>query len=153
MPCWEGAFCNVQAHSGIFYAVEEFSRLGYTRENVSCTEKLQKWNHPRKRKAEVQLAVDIDWNRPKLTGQHKRKRHTVSDQRHQQDRGSVSGRVKQIVHDSCVAGRLSGLTSLSGSRAAIDLVNKGLCEKCLCRTKALSKRWLEIRKEKLPVQG
>ena len=147
MPCWEGAFCNVQAHSGIFDAIEEFSRLGYTQENVSCTEKLQKWNHPRKRKAEVQLAVDIDWNCPKLTGQHKRKRHTVSDQRHQQDRGSVSGRVEQIVHDSCVAGRQSGLTLLSSSRAAINLVNKGLREKRLCRTKALSKRWLEIRKK------
>ena len=132
MPCWEGAFCNVQAHSGIFYAVEEFSRLGYTRENVSCPEKLQKCNHRRKQKAEVQPAVDIDWSRLKLTGQHERKRHPVSDQQHQQDRGSVSGRVKQIVHGSCVAGRLRGLTLLSGNRAAIDLVNKGLREKRLC---------------------
>ena len=61
-----------------------------------------------------------DSSRPKLTGQHKPKRHTVSDQRHQQDRGIVSGRVEQIVHDSSVAGRLSGLTLLSGSRETID---------------------------------
>ena len=152
-PAGKEPFATCKHIVAFFNAVEQFSRLGYTRENVSYPEKLQTGNHRRKQKAEVQPAVDIDWSRLKLTGQHERKRHPVSDQRHQQDRGSVSGRVKQIVHGSCVAGRLRGLTLLSGNRAAIDLVNKGLRKKRLCRTKALSKQWLEICKKKQPVQG
>ena len=97
--------------------------------------------------------MDIDWSRLKLTGQHERKRHAVSDQRHQQDRGSVSGRVKQIVHGSCVAGRLRGLTLLSGSRAAIVLVNKGLRKETSMLNKSFEHKVARNLQKRQPVQG
>ena len=50
--------------AALFYALEEFCRLGYTREKVSVTSELQKWNVPRKRDLPPTKAEDLDFSCP-----------------------------------------------------------------------------------------
>ena len=153
MPCWEGAFCHVQTPV-FFYAVEEFSWLGYTRGSVSYTKNCKNGIF----RQNERLKLIILWIFIEVTPNFQQDSLNVrimlwlieGISKTMAVSADMSCRLGTI---SCVAGCWSGLALFSGSRAAIDLVNKGLCEKCLCRTKALSKRWLEIRKEKLPVQG
>ena len=79
------ALCKHTA--AFFYALEGFVRSGFSHDALSCTDQLQKWNHPRKRKSEIQLATELDWSRPRLTtGQaKKRNRCTTADRRDQRD--------------------------------------------------------------------
>ena len=49
-------------HLAVFlYAMEEFSRLRYTRDHVTCTNELQAWNKPHKKKSEPMKRSEMSW--------------------------------------------------------------------------------------------
>ena len=51
-PAGSGPFGSCKHISALCYALEEFNRTKQLRSPESCTSRLQKWNHPRKRKLE-----------------------------------------------------------------------------------------------------
>ena len=141
-PAGKAPSASCKHMAAFFYALEEFERLGYTRELVACTDELQRWNHPRKRKAEVHLAADIDWSRAKLPAGHAkkaRKKAALADRRHPDDRGKA--RLDQMVEAGCAAGRLTGLSLTAMNKPTTVLINRKLREKRLCHMTALKKRW------------
>ena len=92
----------------------------------------------------MHLAADIDWSRVKLPSGHAkkvRKKATLADRQHPDDRGKVAARLDQMVEAGCAAGRLTGLSLTTMNKPTTDLINRKLREKRLCRTAALKKRW------------
>ena len=64
--------------------------MDYTRPLLTCTEELQPWNHPRKRKTQVQLAEEIDWARAKIpSGQAKKRSNMLLCNRRHNSRHSL----------------------------------------------------------------
>ena len=49
--------------AAFLYAMEEFSRLGYTRDRVTCTDELQVWNKPHKKKSEPLKLSGMSWSK------------------------------------------------------------------------------------------
>lgn len=49
--------------AALCFALEEYIRLGRSQEFLTCTERLQTWNQPRKRKLEALSVYDIDFSR------------------------------------------------------------------------------------------
>ena len=100
--------------------MEDFQRLGYTREVVACTDELQRWNHPRTRKAELQLAAEVDCSRLKLTTAKQKRKQTCTRiaKPDKEDSAKVGGDVSDVVQSACAASRLTGLALLSGEEPA-----------------------------------
>ena len=147
-PAGKGPFASCKHVAALFYSLEDFCLLGYnTKEDVACTDELQTWNRPRKRKAEPQLAADIDWKRPRLgTGQaNAPTTRAVADRRHPDDRGKTQARVLEVVKESAAQGRLTGMALIVGDQSAVELVRKKQKEKRLWRTKALKKKWEKLK--------
>ena len=103
MPCPAGkaprASCKHLA--ALMVGLEEFTLLGYTRDVVTCTDTLQKWNQPGKKKSEPCLAAELDWSRKGKSKRRKRTAAEYSDPRATEKRGKAADAVKEIVR-SCV---------------------------------------------------
>ena len=49
--------------AALMYAFEDFCRHGYTRDIITCTDELQKWNQPAKRKSEPMKVSEMVWTK------------------------------------------------------------------------------------------
>lgn len=114
MPCPAGkaprASCKHVA--ALFFALEEFCRLGYARDVLTCTDILQAWNRPHKRKADPVKASELDWGR---SGKGKRRKRTAADledPRASDDRGKAVAAAEGVVRRSDL--RRSGLAMVMG---------------------------------------
>ena len=98
MPCPAGkaprASCKHLA--ALMFALEEFSRLGYTRDPMTCTDVLQRWNKPHQKKSEPCLASELDWSRAGKTKRKKRTADDMSDPRAVGDRGKAAEAAKEV---------------------------------------------------------
>ena len=65
-PAGKGPLASCKHIAGVLYGLEEFCRLGFTREAVTCTDKLQQWNRPHSKKIAPMKAVVMDWRKPSL---------------------------------------------------------------------------------------
>ena len=68
-PAGKGPHATCKHLSALLYALEEFNRLGYVRETITCTGRLQQWNKPRNKQEKVMKLSDMDWKRPSLSKQ------------------------------------------------------------------------------------
>lgn len=64
-PCPAGKppLASCKHLAALCFALEEYIRLGRSQEFLTCTERLQTWNQPRKRKLEALSVYDIDFSR------------------------------------------------------------------------------------------
>ena len=103
-PAGKGPHATCKHLSALLYALEEFSRLGYARETVTCTGRLQMWNQPRNKNEKVMKLTDMDWRRPSLSRQcfdamsrKKLQASELTDPCALDKRGTVGERVHTIV--------------------------------------------------------
>ena len=62
--------------AALCYTIEEFVRLGFTREKVTCTDHLARWNQPRSRSAPPGLLSDVSFKKAHYDGSST---HSVTD--------------------------------------------------------------------------
>ena len=62
-PAGKGPFASCKHLATLCYALEEFNRIKSLREFQTCTDRLQAWNQPRKRKLDSETVYDIDFSR------------------------------------------------------------------------------------------
>ena len=114
MPCPAGkaprASCKHVA--ALFFALEEFCRLGYARNALTCTDILQAWNRPHKRKFEPVKASELDWGRSGKAKRRKRTAADLKDARASEDRGKSVAAAKGIIRRCDL--RRSGLAMVMG---------------------------------------
>lgn len=69
-PAGKGPYASCKHLAALCFALEEFVRLGQSREFATCTDRLQAWNQPRKRKLEPRTVYEIDFSK-KIYGKEK----------------------------------------------------------------------------------
>lgn len=62
-PAGKAPFASCKHIAALCYAIEEFNRLKLLRVFETCTERLQTWNQPRKRRLDSERVYDIDFSR------------------------------------------------------------------------------------------
>ena len=60
-PAGKGPYAFCKHLAALCFALEEFVRLGQRREFTTCTDRLQTWNQPRKRKLDPKSVYEIDF--------------------------------------------------------------------------------------------
>ena len=81
MPCWKAPRASCKHVAALLFALEEFSRPGYARDALTCTDVLQAWNRPHRKKSEPVKACDLDWTRSGKAKRHKRTAADLEDPR------------------------------------------------------------------------
>ena len=62
-PAGKGPTGSCKHIAAFCYALEEFFRLGFTQPFLSCTSRLQTWNHPRQKKLDPKTIYEISCER------------------------------------------------------------------------------------------
>ena len=62
-PAGKGPFASCKHLAALCFALEEFVRLKKSRDFATCTDRLQAWNQPRKRKLEPRSVYEIDFSK------------------------------------------------------------------------------------------
>ena len=62
-PAGKGPFASCKHLAALCFALAEFVRLKQSRDFSTCTERLQTWNQPRKRKLEPRSVYEIDFSK------------------------------------------------------------------------------------------
>ena len=62
-PAGKGPFASCKHLTALCFALEELVRLKQSRDFATCTERLQTWNQPRKRKLEPISVYEIDFSK------------------------------------------------------------------------------------------
>ena len=62
-PAGKGPFASCKHLAALCFALEEFVRLKKSRDFATCTDRLQTWNQPRKRKLEPRSVYEIDFSK------------------------------------------------------------------------------------------
>jgi len=100
-PAGKGPYGSCKHLAALFYALDEFTRYGFTRDFVTSTEELQAWNKPHSKKTDPMLIADMTFSRKKsdtATGARKRVRRTAYlDPRATADRGQVSKALDSLI--------------------------------------------------------
>ena len=102
-PAGKAPYASCKHLAAAFYALEEFCRLGYAGDELSCTSKLKEWNIPRKHTLDIHPAENFDLSRPKLPAstmwkvsrkcQPRQKVSFFRDPRPRCERGTVQSRL------------------------------------------------------------
>lgn len=79
-PAGKGPYASCKHIASLCYALEEFSRLKNVRDFQTCTDRLQTWNQPWKRKLDASTVYEIDFSR-KVYGRETKENDTLHDPR------------------------------------------------------------------------
>ena len=96
-PAGKGPQASCKHIAALCYALEEFGRLQSTREFETCTERLQAWNQPRKRKLDAERVYDIDFTRKVYGKEEKERKKTLVDPRLPSHRDKYSSNVNKCM--------------------------------------------------------
>ena len=81
-PAGKGPRASCKHIAAVLYALDEFSRLGFVRESATCTDRLQEWNKPHKKTANITKASEMDRGKSSLAqqcyGAEKRRRKVAA---------------------------------------------------------------------------
>ena len=105
--------------------------MGYMRDSVTCTGRLQQWNQPRNKHERVMKLTDMDWKRPSISKQcfdvNSPPKLAASELEgpHAVDKRSKAGeRVEAIVAEHIRREAVTGIAVACGSRAFDEHVQK-----------------------------
>ena len=108
-PAGKGPKASCKHIAAFMYALEEFTKFGYNRDVVTCTDQLQSWNKPSGKRSEPMRVSDMTWQRkaaPDTGGavptEHKSKRkHSAKemcDPRAVQTRGTAQDALDKVAY-------------------------------------------------------
>ena len=126
-PAGKGPKGSCKHLAALFYALENFTKCGFAQDVQTCTDVLQTWNQPSKKKSEPMELKSMDWQRqPVKDGSRKSKRkHTAADlldPRAVSKRNRIQDEVDEYAYQSLHAGGAAlGLTLVSGSGALKEI--------------------------------
>ena len=123
-PVGKAPHASCKHVAAVLYTLEEFSRMGYTWESTTCTERLQQWNQPRSKKAFIKTVSEMDWRKARLAKQcfsDKKQRPKLASADLNYPRASkkctsVQGCVDGVVDKHLRRGNISCLVLACGSR-------------------------------------
>ena len=102
-PAGKAPYASCKHLAAFLYAMEEFSRCGYTRNLVTSTDELQAWNKPHRKKSEPMKLSEMSWTRSqgKTRNSLKKKRQAGGhqDPRALSERGHVTARLQARLED------------------------------------------------------
>ena len=99
-PAGKAPHASCKHLAAFLYAMEEFSRLGYTRDRVTCTDELQAWNKPHKKKSEPMKLSEMIWSKSRgKTSKTKRQAGDHQDPRALSEREHVAARLRARLED------------------------------------------------------
>jgi len=122
--------------AAVLFGLEEFSRLGFTNETVTCTERLQQWNRPHAKKIVPMSVLEMDCRKTSLgkelvvgtSGNHRaRPKHTAADlvdPRPSSKRGKTMARINALLEERVGKGKVSCMYLAAGSTAAAAVEKK-----------------------------
>lgn len=64
-PVHKAPYASCKHLAAFLYAMEEFHQLGYTQDCVTCTDELQAWNKPHRKKSEHMKLSEMSWMKPR----------------------------------------------------------------------------------------
>ena len=98
-PAGKAPYASCKHLAAFLYAMEEFSRLGYTQDPVTCTDELQTWNKPHKKKSEPMKFSEMSWSKSRgKTSRIKRQAGHHQDPRALLERGHTVKTAVEIFH-------------------------------------------------------
>ena len=125
-PAGKGPKASCKHIAALMYALEEFSCIGYTRDTVTCTDKLQARNKPASKKSEPMMVKEMEWRKgsaasisiPSAGRKRKHSAAEVQDPRAVTKRGYFAEEVKTYVDKALRQNDPPmGLTLVAGSSA------------------------------------
>ena len=145
-PAGKGPKGSCKHLAALMYALEEFTRLGFTRDLATCTDVLQTWNQPSQKKSKPMKIEEMDWQRPAQSDASKEKRKRtaadIKDPRALSKRGCMQDSVTEHAYSSFTGhGPLLGLSLVAGDEA-FQSVKK---ETRLRKQAEKQAPWLELR--------
>lgn len=115
----KGPLATCKHVAAILFALEHFCRLGFTKDTVTCTERLQEWNKPCSKISARMCVSDMDVRKSSLGKQimittkyskhRSRPEHTaadLSDPRPSSKRGQAQERMEQLLEKSIAEGKM-----------------------------------------------
>ena len=81
-PAGRGPLATCKHIAAVLNALEHFCRLGFTKEPVTCTERLQQWNKPQSKKVAVLTVQEMDFRKNSLGKQVKGNDKRCSQPKH-----------------------------------------------------------------------
>lgn len=121
--------------AAVLFGLEEFSRLGFTKETVTCTERLQQWNRPHAKKIVPMSVPEMDCRKTSLgkelaqtsRSSRARPKHAAADlvdPRPSSKRGKVMTRINALLEERMSNGKVNCLALAAGSTAAAAVEKK-----------------------------
>ena len=92
-PAGKAPYASCKHLAAFLYAMEDFSRLGYTRDRFTCTDEWQAWNKPHKKSEPMKLS-EMSWSKSRgKTSRVKCQAGDHQDPRALSERGHVTARL------------------------------------------------------------